>query len=334
MVDLTTLRRVNVAVERAADQEALAPMPDGRLLIANSHQIDVLAPIIAPMVVHVNPPDEAIVQLPLGSVSVTFDQDMAAVEASRPESVINPANYRLALDGGNQVVIKEVRYDVAARTATLIYEPLAGGLYSLTVEPTVRSRVGLAMTEHYVTQFIAVEDFSTFVRLDFERTRSDRLDGTLSYDLRVTNISDFDLLTPLKLILDPARYFQGLPAGSFDTSADGLWLIDLGGSVTNGRLQPGQSTVTQTITFSNPGEQRASVGHGIYALPYPNTAPVFDTPPLTQAALGRSTATKPTRPIRTVSRSRSCCWTDRRGWHSIRRRDCSCGHRPRAFPRK
>lgn len=170
--------------------------------------------------------------------------------------------------------------------ATLHYAPLLGGIYELRVEPTVRSRAGLPMNSAFWTQFIGVEDFSAFVRIEFATTRSDRLNGTVSHDLRVTNTSDFDLLAPLTLMLDPARYFQLLPAGSFQTSDDGLWLIDLGQTLTDGRLRPGESTVTRTITFSNPSAQRASVGHGIYALPYPNSVPLFGSTAPQSAAVG------------------------------------------------
>src|SRR5205085_1283737 len=43
-----------------------------------------------------------------------------------------------------------------------------------------------------------------------------------------------------------------------------------------------------TITFNNPLAQRVELGYGVYALPYPNAAPIFDSTPSTQAKVGES----------------------------------------------
>jgi hypothetical protein len=68
-------------------------------------------------------------------------------------------------------------------------------------------------------------------------------------------------------------------------SSNGLWLIDLG--LSTPQLAPGQSTIVQTIVIENPLLQRASLGHGIYALPYPNAAPIFSSTPVTAAEVGQ-----------------------------------------------
>ena len=67
----------------------------------------------------------------------------------------------------------------------------------------------------YVTQFTAVSDLSQYVKLTFTTTRSDRNTGTVSYDVTIENTSQFNLLVPIFLILDPAQGFTGTPAGGY-----------------------------------------------------------------------------------------------------------------------
>ena len=70
-----TLRSLAVARGGPSAEQLLATA-DGRLLIANGSQVDVLAPLVAPSVVKTNPVDGSIVALPLSSITVTFDRDM------------------------------------------------------------------------------------------------------------------------------------------------------------------------------------------------------------------------------------------------------------------
>ncbi len=63
----------------------------------------------------------------------------------------------------------------------------------------------------YVTHFTTVSDLSPYVALTFTTTRSDRNTGTVSFDVTIKNTSQFDLLAPLFLILDPAPGFTGTP---------------------------------------------------------------------------------------------------------------------------
>jgi NADPH:quinone reductase-like Zn-dependent oxidoreductase len=42
----------------------------------------------------------------------------------------------------------------------------------------------------------------------------------------------------------------------------------------------------RTLVIENPAFQRADIGHALYALPYPNTVPVFDSAAVTAAAAG------------------------------------------------
>ncbi len=280
MIDLVTLRVLQVARGGPSAEQLLATS-DGRLLVANGSQVDVLAPVVAPNVVRTTPPDGALVPLPLNEISVVFDRDMLASAPTAIASVTNPSNYLLTKDG-NALTIRSVRWDVDTRTATLRFDALEPGLIELTVKAGILSTQGLRLQHPYVMDFVAVSDFSDYVHLDFASTRSDRGDGTLSFDLQVTNIGDIDLLPPLILILDPAQYFQGSVPGT--PAAGGLWLLDLG--LGSAGLKPGESTIVRTITLGNPQGQRADLGTGIYALPYPNAAPLITSQPVTAARVG------------------------------------------------
>jgi hypothetical protein len=128
------------------------------------------------------------------------------------------------------------------------------------------------------------------VRIDFLNTRSSRADATVSYDVRVTNIGEGDLLAPIVLALDPARYFQGQPLNAEGPNNLGLWLITLDEEVADGALQPGESTLAHTVTVSDPLWQRVDIGHGVYAVPAPNAPPVFESTPLVEARAGEAYA--------------------------------------------
>src|SRR5262249_1939227 len=70
-VDTATLDHVVIALNGTRG-ETLVTTPDGRLLIAQSHQIDVVNPITLPHVAFVNPPDGAVVPLPMIEIKVAF----------------------------------------------------------------------------------------------------------------------------------------------------------------------------------------------------------------------------------------------------------------------
>ena len=81
MVDLATLRRVAVA-DGGTRGDVVITTSDGRVLISQSNQVDVLNPATAPLVVATNPPAGARSPLPLPFIAVTFDQDMFAGAAN------------------------------------------------------------------------------------------------------------------------------------------------------------------------------------------------------------------------------------------------------------
>ena len=104
MVDLATLQQVAVATGGTRGDE-IKTTPDGRVLVSQSHQIDVLNPLLAPRAISSSPPPDADVALPLGSASITFDHDMFLGDAGDARSVIDPANYQLIRDDGTVVPI-------------------------------------------------------------------------------------------------------------------------------------------------------------------------------------------------------------------------------------
>jgi hypothetical protein len=73
---------------------------------------------------------------------------------------------------------------------------------------------------------------------------------------------------------------------AFTESSIGLWLIDLSATVGDGVLSVGESTTASTVTLRTAHELRADAGHGVFAVPYPNTPPVIDSAPVTAATAG------------------------------------------------
>ncbi len=279
MLDVATLNRVTLA--RGGERgEVLRTTADGRVLIAETHQVDELSPLIAPLVASSTPADAALAPLPVSTVTVSFDHDMFVGDATDLASVLNPANYSLTRAHGAAATIRGVRYDAATRTALLDIEPLVADDYTLRVAQTVKSTQGLALGAAYTAQFTALMNFTDRVSITFAATRSDRFAGTVSYDVRVTNTGDSDLIAPITLVIDPAQYFAGQPDMVFTQSSIGLWLIDLSSAVSGGRLRPGESTIAQTVTLRTQTGLRADAAHGVFAVPFPNTPPVIDSTPV------------------------------------------------------
>ncbi|HEY7600112.1 MAG TPA: hypothetical protein VH741_09310, partial [Candidatus Limnocylindrales bacterium] len=158
MIDVATLRVLELGRNGPGAEQLLAT-GDGRLLVAHAHRVDVLAPLVAPKVVATNPPDQALVPLPLGVVAVTFDHDMRHESAADLDSASNPSNY-IVTRGGEPVTVRSVRYDTAERTAYLSFDALEGGDYRLVVAKRIRSEQGLELGTPYDLRFTAMEDFS------------------------------------------------------------------------------------------------------------------------------------------------------------------------------
>src|SRR3546814_15014240 len=82
MVDVATLRRIAVA-SSGSRGDVVHATSDGRLLISQSNQVDVVSPVTIPTVVATNPPSGAQVALPQPFLSVTFEQALFRSEALR-----------------------------------------------------------------------------------------------------------------------------------------------------------------------------------------------------------------------------------------------------------
>jgi large repetitive protein len=287
MVDVATLRRVTLA-DGGTRGDVIITTSDGRVLISQSHQVDVLNPAAAPLVIATNPPPGSIVALPLSHITVTFDQDMFIGQEDDDGSVINPAHYVLAGLATGPVVIQQVFYVAQTHTAFLIPPSLQPDEYTLTVSRSMISVHGVEMQSDYAATFTAVSDFSEYLDIEFTTSRSDRLNDTVSWDVTLTHRSDFDLLLPLVLVLDPAQGYEGVPQGASGRAPDGRWFIDLTATLPDGqRLQPGETTTGRTLTIFNADDRRVEFTSGAGGTPPLNERPVFDSEPMTAATAGQ-----------------------------------------------
>src|SRR5262249_38630697 len=196
MVGAVTLRQVAVAKGGTRGDNVITTS-DGRVLVSQSHQVDVLFPVRNPIVVATNPADLTVAALPLGLVTVTFDQDMHVGTAAEAGSVINPANYALTEAGGRSATISKVTYDPTTRTALLTVEGLFPGSWKLAVRDAIDSAAGHPLEGDYVVTFTAVSDFAADVDVDFTGTRLSRTDQTVTIEVKITNRGTYNLLLPL-----------------------------------------------------------------------------------------------------------------------------------------
>ncbi len=232
MVDLTTLQQVAVAQGGTRGFDVLATS-DGRVLISQSHEVDVLEPVVPPVVVATNPPSGSIAALPLAFIGVTFDQEMFTGSSTNSASVTDPADYSLVGQASGPAIIDAVQYNPNSKTALLVVSGLTADTYTLTVGQSIQSTNGLTLLTPFVTHFSTVSNLSPYVSLTFTSTRSDRNTGTVSFDVTITNTSQFNLLAPLLLILTPGANFTGTPQNATQSS-NGSWLISLNSSVPGG----------------------------------------------------------------------------------------------------
>ncbi len=287
-VDLATMRQVNLA-EGGSRGDIVRTTADGRVLLSQSHQIDVISPLLPPEVAFTNPPPDAIIPLPQDTIAVTFDQDMVEGDPEAAKSVLNSLNYVLTGGELGDIHPDVVRYDADSRTAFLTFGILVPDQYELRVEDTVESLFGLSLNEDYTGNFQAISDFSTSVDIQFSDPRSHRDDQTISYEVTITNTADEDLQIPVMLLLQPEHDdVTGQPT-EFDGRGElGAYLIDLSDELPDGRLGVGETTTSRTITIFNPDNLRVDFDPDVFTLPIPNQAPVVFSDPLTTAVAGES----------------------------------------------
>ncbi len=269
--------------------ETVVITADGRILVAQTNGVDELSLAQAPKVDAVTVPDGGLVPLPLTTIGVVFDQAMWT--GAGEGSVLNVENYTLTSAGGNVVLTPDaVRWDAATQTAWLTVSGIEAGQYELAVSGKLQSAYELSLDKTYLSTFMALNDMSTQIGLEFSRTRSDRLTGEVSYDVTITNIGADDLNGPLMLLLDPGHYFEGGIVGAFDGEGDfdDLWVLDLTDAIramAGGKFKVGAKIENLTVTIV-PASQltsrtglselvKANLGHGIFAVPQANLPPVL-----------------------------------------------------------
>ena len=285
MVDIATLRRIAVAT-KGSRGDVVHATGDGRLLISQSFQVDVIAPATAPAVIATNPPAGAQVALPRPFLAITFDQDMFAGAATDAGSVTNPNYYHLTGAATGAYTVRSVTYDAATRTAFVSFGTLLADSYTLRADAALTGANGQRMGANYESAFRGFDDISGLVDLTFSGTRLDRATGTISYDVVVTNRTDGPISLPALLTIDPLDGFTNVPIGATQTD-DGRYLIDLSGSLpANGILAPGESTTGRTVSIATANGQRLSFAAGVVAGTVPNTAPTITSTAPERATLG------------------------------------------------
>ena len=291
MIELASKKVLQLASAGTRGESILTTV-DGRILVAQTGNIDVIAPRKAPTIKAITVPDGALMPLPLAQIGITFDQAMWIGDASDIGSILNPSNFVLTVLGTNtttQITPKNVRWDALTQTAWLDLNGLQAGHYQLNVSSTLQNSSEIRLAQGYVSTFTALLEMTSQIKLDFTNTRADRATGQVSYDVSLTNIGTDDLKGPLTLLLDPGRYFNntivGATAGNGDQSD--LWTIDLSAALlaSGGQFTVGATISNQTITVT-PASVFATragmtdlvkfnLGHGVYAVPQVNLPPIL-----------------------------------------------------------
>jgi RHS repeat-associated protein len=266
---------------------AVLAATDGRLLISQSHEVDVLFPVQAPRVVSSNPPDGATASLPLGTMSVIFDHDMFQGGSTDVRSVLDPANYQLIGDTAGPITITGVTYDAGHRTAYLSSNAIAPGGYTLKVNTTVQSTDHVGLAQAYSSHFLAVSDLTTQVLLNFSNGRANAAAKTYSYNLTITNNGPTVLLAPFYLTFDGIQPNGTQVLSAISPNAQGTTWLNVGSSIPGGRLNVGQTSSVTVVTFYNPSGLKLAFKTGLLALPATTANPVIDAPPLSTIIAGQ-----------------------------------------------
>ena len=218
-----------------------------------------------------------------------FDQEMYVGEAGEAASLLNPANYTLVGEQNEALTPRNITYDESSNTVYLEYNALTTDTYRLVVSDRLTNPDGITLKAPYQVDFTAISDFSELMDLEFINTRSDRANGTISFDVALTNQTEYDLSLPLNLVLQPRDNSNTAePTGYSSISDTGAYFIDLSDSLPDGILEPKESIIEQTVTIYNPDDLRFDYEPGVYTLDTNNQAPVVTSEPLTVATAGES----------------------------------------------
>ena len=301
MISLAKHQAVQLA-KGGSRGESILITHDQRILVAQTHSIDEIALLKAPTVISSSIQDGAYLPLPLSYATLGFDQAMwlgnngndsnDSNDSNDVASVLNPENYRFVGLGKNvnQTLMPEaVKWDKATNSVILTLPNMAAGQWRIEVSSNLQSAKQTRLEGVYTAAFTTVTDYSAFVSIEFDKTRADRLNGTVSYDVKLTNIGQDNIQGPLLLLLDPGHYFNGgIVAGQQGQGIqDELWLLDIGSYLQahGGTLKAGESlsgiTVSvvkaEDLTLSSDAARllKFDLSHQVYALPYDNQPPVI-----------------------------------------------------------
>ena len=292
MINLTTRELVSVA-QGGTRAEALVTTQDGRILVAQTGFVDEVAPIKAPKVVTSSIADGALLPLPVNQITVSFDQSMwtgsNGQDSQDPSSVLNPNNYRLvSVSSGSSQVINptQVTWDEGSKSVILTLGNLNSDQWRLEVASNVVSRAKVRLDGVYVVGFTTVSDLTNQLKIDFSNTRADRLTGSISYDVNITNLGVDNLKGPLMLLIDPGQYFSGsIDGNALSGAQQGLWVIDASAALkqSGGKLARVKTLKNITVTVVSPQDLstsqaggtliKATLSHQVYGLPYANLPP-------------------------------------------------------------
>ena len=132
--------------------------------------------------------------------------------------------------------------------------------------------------------FVGLTDVTGSLQFDYAQTSFDAESSTLYSDVQITNNANHPIDGPFLLVVHSITDPNVVVVGSNGATPDGdrYYLIDdLSGTNT---IQPGASTLSQTLEFFNPnGEQ---FGYELSVLAQPNTAPEFVSTPNIEGEVG------------------------------------------------
>ncbi|MEX2214849.1 MAG: Ig-like domain-containing protein [Phycisphaeraceae bacterium] len=173
MVDMATLRTVAVA-QGGSRGDVVRTTSDGRILISQSTQVDVLKPAEHPLVVSVDPANGSVVDVSLTTITIEFSEDMFIGTGSEADSVLNINSYVINGNATGAVNIEAVDYDVNTRTVTLTIAGLAADQFTLTISDALTSIDHLSLAQPVVTTFsVATVNIAPQTRPDQASTIED-----------------------------------------------------------------------------------------------------------------------------------------------------------------
>ncbi len=266
--------------------EGIESLSQGRFLVTQGEQIDLFFAVAAPQVIDV--------QILEGNnrANLVFDVALTSGDGTNPTSGDNPANYSIRNTATNELVsIGAVQYDEVTRTSQLLFETLPPAEYELSVNSRVESEQGIPMGGlGFSTTFRVFEDVSLSVGVDFGRTRLNRAEGTVLFDLIVTNNADFDVAGPINVVFADFVPFETEHAetvvyfgdGGVPAEEDGIQIM------TDGTTLAARTSQTVTLTVANPYLLDLEFNSRVLASLPPNELPIFVSSPPTNASVAEA----------------------------------------------